>query len=615
MVGDTLSPAPGRVYRFWHRVRWALFAFPVSIVFAMDSLPNFAYPLKPNEVWAESPIFKHRLDHPDAHFLIDTYNGHVTGEKFYHRPGLSRRFLWPQHEYHDYRSQFSRTDFSDQTFFLSGHMGSEVGDPHIQELMHTQGSPNKTPISYGAISYSPRDKLWIFSAFEQNDQFSMVTYDWRRSIVSRPDAPWFGGNIPTRSFTDFGFRWLGAPVMLSAQGSFFWNWTVSPYSGAQIPWRGRNFLAEAEYEGQFGFTFEVQGWEDILEVSPEGAWRQIHIRPYWKRPFSVGSHQIKLNTYVDWTDVKLSFANPPSALFDPFYGYPEIQMDAPHPFFAGADIAYGFKPSDSARAAHTYTRLKFFGNSLHIDTENRWREKRAWGGFSGGMRVFTEKASDLAPNVREIWHDLEGREAIYHPNARPRGWLGEVGGHLMRGGFKLDGQVGGALEWDVSYFAEDTVFGFGKKSLFRSGEVNHFNEVMHSRFGIFSAHWTAAQNVDLWIGYKRRAFFAPSGNRLDFVPARHLYSWGLSARFPSNLHINMKSHWVGEKVVQGWVRDAGVFTVPSHFEHNITLVQTFLQEKVSLHYSMLHAFGPEIREHPAGNPLRFRIDAGADFRF
>ncbi len=587
----------------------------VHAVHASGENSSGGYHLSPNEVWAEGPIYKHRLDHPDAHFLVDTYNGHITGEKFYQRPGRKRMFLWPQHEFHDYRSQFSRANRLDHRLFFSGHLGSEVGDPHIQELVHPLGSPNKTPLSYATASLSPREDLWVFAAIEQNDQFSMTTYDWRRSIIRRQDAPWFGGNIPTRSITDFGFRFTGAPLTVNAHGSFFWNWTVSPYSGAQIPWRGHHLNVESEYREKLGFEFEWQNWEDILVVSPEGRWRQGWARLYYKVPKFVGYPGWNLKTFIEWNGAEVDLSDSFSAAPESGPGFPSIRAEGFNRAHAGAQMAHHWTSPDSLRRLLSRAQVKLFDRSTHVDATTRWEEGKSWGLYFGNLRLFTENASDLGPDVSEIWGSPIGKEANYAPDFRQSGLLGEVGARITRSRLTLGGQIGGALEWGIPFFDEDTVFSFGKRSLFRSGQLRHFHESTASLFRIYEASWNASANTRMQVSYKQREFYVPAGHRLDFVPARHMVSWGVNTRFPSNLHLNLKSHWVGEKRVNGWDEASGTFIVPSHFEHNATLVQTFLQERIATHYSVLHAFGKEIREHPAGNPLRFRIDAGADFRF
>jgi hypothetical protein len=69
---------------------------------------------------------------------------------------------------------------------------------------------------------------------------------------------------------------------------------------------------------------------------------------------------------------------------------------------------------------------------------------------------------------------------------------------------------------------------------------------------------------------------------------------------------------VGPKEVRHW---GPVFKVDSHLENHVSLSQTLFSEKLKLTVAALHAFGDDFREHPNGNPVRFRVAAGLDGTF
>jgi hypothetical protein len=190
----------------------------------------------------------------------------------------------------------------------------------------------------------------------------------------------------------------------------------------------------------------------------------------------------------------------------------------------------------------------------------------------------------------------------------------EAGLHKITTGMEYGVSGGISWEWNVNWFNTDRIFNTNGM-LLRTG-TNRVNEdplmnlVSNARF-----KHTPMPDLTYAFLFRYRYFLEKRNMELDYLPSPYIFSMSLQWKTISNLKFSTLSHFVGPKEVRHWTEDGSPFKINEHWEHNISLIQTFFREKLRFHYSTLHAFGKEIREHPNEGPFRFRILVGCEYVF
>jgi hypothetical protein len=202
-------------------------------------------------------------------------------------------------------------------------------------------------------------------------------------------------------------------------------------------------------------------------------------------------------------------------------------------------------------------------------------------------------------------------EAVYREAADARGGTAAAG-FLRKGAFiETGGEAAWSGEWRTPLFRPDA-YGEREGSLLRAGSYAASSHALWN--GTLEMHLGMGRDPDralrLEAGWRR--FFGADAGRMEFRPSR----WWASVRghwsFPSDLRAEGRLNWMGAKEVRGW---GPVFRAPAHFENALGLSQSLPGDRVVLRFSLLHAFGADLREQPDGNPLRFRVLGGAEAVF
>lgn len=556
----------------------------------------------PATIPAESGFFRHRLAAPWEHFLIDGWQGFVSDRDFYEARGSAVPFLWPAHPFLEIPA--GRGWAEEKGIRLRAALGNEVGDAMLQELAEGDGDPgeNHTPFTAGEAAWSPLPGMRAHARMDQNDHFSFSTKGARSGLIGeglRDDVAWFGGNVPPKSQADLGVAYRRGEASLFAQYDKGWWWTSSPASGRAYPWEGGNLALALGWGPGVEVLVVDQRWESPApDPSYAARWRRSEIglglggtlgRAWgWRAGAGLQDRELESET-----------------LFRPFR---ERGVPAELRYWRSVDTGAAAGPLVSARGSAG-------ARDAMAATEHQVKVEERLGGhaFDQGFRAYYRHRLPGFQVPEEAFAGDSVFAAAASPGRHARGFSGEAGYRGSRVGVEAGMAAAFAMEWGLPVFhgaGLDSAFG---GILRRGSYAGGAHALRNGSLRIFAGSPRAGQEAAFWrIEAGVRDFWGKEAAVMEYRPSRYWAAVGAGWDFPSDLIVEGRVNYLGGKEVRGW---GPVFKVPAHFENNLGATQSLLDGRVRMSFSMLHAFGEEVREHPNGNPLRFRVLGGLDAAF
>lgn len=570
----------------------ALAAFPVASIRAAEDPAWKRAPAIP----AESELFDDRVRGPEAHFLLDGRHAFLAGREFYQALGEPNHFLWPAHPY--LRTLPDRRWLRDSAeYTASMRVGNEIGDPLFHELQSTDGKSNRTPLTDGAITWSPTGEWSVHADLEQNDHFSFRTYPARIALVGesrREKLSYIGGNLPPLSALAMGGAMHRHGGLLAIQANRGWWWTASPVSGMPYAWEGWNADFHTRAGDDFDLSLVDQSWESAAPGTFQSArWRRTELTlgfggkgpGGWRYRLELGGQRRTL--YADSAFFKFEEDTYPWR-----FRYRQVWSPEAGSLFRLENQGFLGTRDRMFSAQHGVEFRETFGK--HV--------------LSQGLKGYYRHPFSSYREPEEILNADTTWVAALDPATHARGFSGSLEYRHKRERF--EGALSGhyAMEWGVPVFdgaVVDTLEGL----LIRAGTLQG-SAHQYSNFGGRADAAGALWNPAFWrfeAGW--RGFAGEEKNRIEYRPSPWWAGLGLGVELPSDLKMETLVHWVGAKEVRGWGED---FETPAHLEGNAALVQSLFDDRLELSAALLHAFGDAVQEHPNGNPLLFRIVVGVE---
>jgi hypothetical protein len=201
---------------------------------------------------------------------------------------------------------------------------------------------------------------------------------------------------------------------------------------------------------------------------------------------------------------------------------------------------------------------------------------------------------------------------IAAPGRHARGFSGEAGYRHERAGIEAGISGSFAMEWGVPEFRTNGLDTVAGAIVRRGAYAGGAHELKNGTVRIFAGNQSLAGKSFWKADAGIREFMGEGAAAIEFRPSRYWAGGCAGWRFPSDLDLELRVDYLGEKEVRGW---GPVFVVPAHFENNLGLTQSVFEGTMRFSFSLLHAFGREVREQPNGNPLRFRVLGGMEADF
>jgi hypothetical protein len=540
---------------------------------------------------------------------------------------------------------------------LQGHLGNEVGDPHLQELTSDSRTSNHTPFFQGSWSFRlPSERgapnLSVYGIFHQNDHASTRHFQARTILAQRWDASWFGENLPYRSLLKHGYIWTPQNSLWRFQGSWQsgWLWTTHS-SGFPYPWKGNTWKQKAtwgEPSSQITLAGQYRNWKGIglyaSDTSPS-----LYTFHKWKLKYQ-GQWE---NSWAYWNvNASLNYVHQPRGSLNPhlesiphtlYQGLPTLSWNSYKTIHPSWDIQTQTPTHHSlinTGWTHKHrTKIIWEKTVPNIHSQVRWKHSVLFPflgqlHWSHELQGYTWTGSGNTSNpspFKETWNynsdttttQYTLQSPDFHRKSHSRGgWLMTHRVQKKQDRISLSYKITGSQEWGAHSFSVDTVF----QPIYHSSL---------STLSIRTGSWDPIsikhpitrlqQQIDLnyQAGLSFRSTltlgsdqilssFAPS-SQIPLEPSSYFVQGRMQYRAPFALTIHWASTWFAEKRVYGWSLEP--FVIPANWEHNLSLKQSFQNGRIQLHYTALRLFGKEILEHPNGHPLRFRILVGAKATF
>ncbi|MFC1585288.1 hypothetical protein ACFL5V_07060 [Fibrobacterota bacterium] len=553
------------------------------------------------DIMSETRIQQHRLEYPGTHFVIDSYNAQVIGQYFYMTPGGNQLFLWPSHPLHGHHTLWVGHLRPKGNSYISGRLGSEVGDPVTQELIDYGRIENRVPMAETRIFLSPWKSLSVWNTFERIDHFSHYRYSFRKENTDAEDRPWSGGNYPPMAIFNVGAGFEQPGLSVTGQWDKLWVWMYSPLSGYWYPWKGNQARAELRFMDILTIHGGWQGLDAVMKSAEDGRWDKWEGEAViaGNSPMGRGRTNWQLSSGIRYYSVSYD------SLLSPVErtSYPvKVQITSTQEYF------------NSTILAKNSGILHFENNAWLIKGSTSWRENILGVNIMEKCMAYYWDPGILWNPIREKVFPDTSEATIFEPNRHHRG------AHLGAGVYEHESAIGWeaysgvSWEWDVAYFDEVNIISHQRTRL-RSGQSAVFHKPLMSTVSTMGFTSNLSPHYVAVIKFRHRRFFEEQDQELDLLPSPYVFTIGVKCKTRTNLHLNALSHYLGPKQVRRWSDDGSLFEVRPHWEHNLSLIQTFLNGKAKLHYTALYAFGEDIREYPNESPYRFRIMAGSEYAF
>lgn len=566
-----------------------------------------------------------RQAHPEQSLVWDgeqTVYIHFPGENLYPwDPDL----LWPSNSgYPNIPHNFSPS--TQWQFHALG--GNEVGDAHLQELAYPDNSfkENHTPYLDLQVSNQNQNFSWA-TGFLQNDHSSFQKMDYRlnrlgqktigESIKER-DA-YFGGNYPPRSTLYMASAIRTHSVQASGQIFHGYLWTPSLLTGQEYPWAGGQGKFDFQHK-YWGSTAFFNAWSSLSIADPNATWNDKNIE-LW-----IGNTK-----YAP----KLTHTNPPinteynatAGLWDRSIRNSTVLMTNESHLYTQASIV---QPIIASSRFHNWSAISgmyrlntwggvFSNHTLYTPRPNlnnylSLSLQRGDGGFHL-VSITETNASDTAQ--KSVWlpnHDLLSgliHTKIDHTNP----W----------GKFSLTGSFG--IEDNNQHLQTDSIY-TSSNALLRNAHIKKTRGIITGlqRTVAYQLPIKNKLSATVLLGWQNS--WATQNSQITEKPSTYWLSMEFSKTTPTHLAIKSVISCYSARQISGWGNstfDASPnslnteydtpFRIAPSFTWNLSLRQVLFNNHLSLHYTGLHLFNDEVVEHPAGNPLRFRILIGLDAIF
>lgn len=526
---------------------------------------------------AETEFLARRGEDPQNHFLLNGAEGFLAGREFYQVIGDLQPFLWTTQPL--LRFGTDRAWQSDSSTLSLRTRGGAAAD----------GSGE--PYAAGEIGWAALEGLRLHAGWEENGLYSERTFPARRAMVGPDKADglaWLGGKPPFKSLANAGVAFRRRGGLMAAQYNQGWWWTTSPVTGRAYPWEGFNAdllykvgedfelnLVEQQWDSPIPHTYYKSHWRRSeitlgFPGSSEGAWQSRFEIGFQRRSlesdFAFGSftektYPVRYRYRQDW---EAPDSLPLRILSQGSLGMRERMFTAQH--------SVEFRETVGTHRPMQFLR-GYYRRPLgrHVEPTE-------------GLRPDTTWAAESRPGN----HSRGAVAGAEYREVRKRFLVGIIGDY--------------ALEWELPLFRADA-FSDSLGVTLREGRYRASQKVLSNASGRVFASGGFAERATWRAQAGLRGFWGHHADSMEYRPSPWWAGAGAGWAFPTKTRLDAQVDYLGPKEVRGW---GPVFEVPAHWENRFSLTQTF-SERVKASLSALHAFGENIREHPNGNPLRFRL--------
>jgi hypothetical protein len=555
---------------------FVLLAAALCAVPARAAAPEQAPWEKPPTLPTESEFFANRLDEAQSQFITDGLHAFVAGRAFYQALGDINPFLWPGNPFAKLWPDREWIEDS-STVSLEARTGGPAGDPA------PEGAP---AFSEADVAWQALSELRLHASLNENALYAEKGLPLRRSRAEEGNLSWLGGAFPEQSRFGVGGMWShrGADIALQYDRGFWW--TVSPASGVAYPWKG--FNADFLYRvGQdVDITLRDQEW-DAASSDPFHSAR-------WRR-----------------SDLNMGFTSgdPGGWMTRLELGYQRRALFADSAFEPFEEKTYpvrfryrnAWAPWDSAVKVMTRGSIGYREQMFVVEHTEEFSEKLGGHEPSQYLRAYYREPVGHRPVPVEYFPgDSVG--ARTEPGENARGLAAGIEYKYRAGSFQVGAAGDGGLEWSAPLFGLvriDTVQGLLRRTGAYTG-----SSYMLANASVRAFAAAAAGPVTCRLHGGLRGFAGHDADAMEFLPS----PWWMGAdggwKAPFGLTAGAAVTWLGPKEVRGW---GPVFAVPAHWESNVALEEGLLAQRLKLSLSLLQMFGEEVREHPNGSPLGFRV--------
>lgn len=533
----------------------------------------------------ETEFLEKRGEDPQNHFLLNGAEGFLAGREFYQVIGDMRPFLWTTQPL--MRFGTDRAWLSDSTALSVRTRGGAEAD----------GSGE--PYSAGEIGWAALEELRLHAGWEQNGLNSERAFPARLAMVGRDKADglaWQGDGLPSKSLVNVGAAFRRRGGLMAAQYNQGWWWTTSPVTGRAYPWEG--FNADLLYK--VGEDFEL----NLVEQQWDSPIPHTYYKSHWRR-----------------SEITMGFLG-----------------SSERGWMSRFEIGFQRRSMESDSAFGSFTEKTY---------PVRYRYRQDWAApDSLPLRILSQGSLGMRERMFTAQHGVEFRETVgtHRPMQFLRGYYRRpLGRHVepteglrpdttwaaaSRPGNHSRGAVAGAeyrevrerflvgiggdyaMEWELPLFRADA-FSDTLGIRLREGRYRASQYVLTNASGKVFASGGFADRATWRAQAGLREFWGHHADSMEYRPSPWWAGAGAAWTTPGKTRLDAQVDYLGPKEIRGW---GPVFTVRSHWENRISLSQTFA-ERLKASLSALHAFGADIREHPNGNPLRFRLVGSVDGAF
>jgi len=390
-------------------------------------------------------------------------------------------------------------------------------------------------------------------------------------------------------------------------------WTPSLLSGQEYPWRNHDVEIYGKYniwEGGLNLSY----WESLHINDLEGQRQLIH--PYFGLKVSPKNlkqnfREIQQISRIDDLSLLVGYHNAQSS---------GTSINENNSFlYTSGSLPYIKKIMNKIYLSQN---TKFHWNPNYISGSNQTdltyqispSQNIIWGikAAKGDETFFQGTLSEISP--------IDSSKKLY---AKSQKDLWNWGTHIFLSQKNFLGYMTaqGHLGWEANSIQIKTDSLYSKyNTLFRDARQITSGEIKHALQVIFTYHPTGLNNSWIKTDIEQGNLFEnpPSKFNPEFQASPWWLTFRIASKFPNGLLLKLQSHLYGPRKIWGWGNPSDpqnpydpnqAYTLPTQWENNL-LVEQMLWGKMTASYSAQYLFKDELLEHPAGNPLRFRIIIG-----
>jgi hypothetical protein len=588
---------------------------------------------------AESPALRERLLHPERLFLWEGAESVGPGTLFYATTEETRR-LWMA-GWLDAATEWTVLEDAwagDDSLSLAfqSHGGAEVGDGLYREMQgQSRNEENRTPAYLVEGKVAATTRLRIRTKVHQNDVATYRTFGQRsdrlRSSQGWGDMAYQGENLPTRSLAlvamDYDPNWgrIGAAL---AHG---WHWSLSPITGTYHPWVVTLSKLQWAWNENFGAYWNQAHWEtpDAVRMQ-EGKGLQTEVGMAmrdrgdgWGWRIGLGVER-RIWRVSDDSNATLGFSGRDGIHFPfsleakrraDFDGYPGLEWKTEWQTTSRDGLVVLQGNSSLARMSGRHRpEFSIAGYGVHRITDGTGTSE--WRRLPDTSTVADAKESVPGKNSWEIVGGFRPKRFAggaagslsyaFVPGSESMSFRGQVATDWGRP--KWEGQVTENQVGDVQAAMNPT-----QEQTAREGRYVGSQHALHNAQVQWTVATTRIPRTTWSTTTGARIFLGREATQLEYEPAPFWASSEWNTTLPTDLFTTALIQFVGPKIVRGF--SSTPWRIAPHWECQLGMRQTFLQNRMGAQVQFLHAFGKEVLEHPMGNPLRFRVRIGMDGRW